>query len=172
MRLDHLLSRNALAFQCSRLSVATGDRGQYCGTSSAAPAHQRRLLHRDVKPANILLTDPRAGDSRILLADFGIARDSTEINGLTATNVTVGSVVYAPPEQLMGKAIDGRADQYALYVPINRGHPCARRMMRAIPSTPCTAPQAQVNARCALGFMPQATALTESGWTTQPILST
>ena len=77
-------------------------------------AHERYLLHRDVKPANILLTDPRMGDRRILLADFGIARRANEIDGLTATNVTVGSVAYAAPEQLTGKALDGRADQYAL----------------------------------------------------------
>jgi serine/threonine-protein kinase len=77
-------------------------------------AHERYLLHRDVKPANILITDPRNGDRRILLADFGIARAANETNGLTATNVTVGSVAYAAPEQLMGKVLDGRADQYAL----------------------------------------------------------
>jgi serine/threonine-protein kinase len=77
-------------------------------------AHERHLLHRDVKPANILLTDPRLGDRRILLADFGIARAANETSGLTATNVTVGSVAYAAPEQLMGKVLDGRADQYAL----------------------------------------------------------
>ena len=77
-------------------------------------AHERYLLHRDVKPANILLTDPRMGDRRILLADFGIAKAANETNRLTATNVTVGSVAYAAPEQLMGKALDGRADQYAL----------------------------------------------------------
>ena len=77
-------------------------------------AHERYLLHRDVKPANILLTDPRKGDRRILLADFGIAKAANETNGLTATNVTVGSVAYAAPEQLTGKALDGRADQYAL----------------------------------------------------------
>ncbi|MFV8170879.1 protein kinase domain-containing protein [Mycolicibacterium peregrinum] len=77
-------------------------------------AHERYLLHRDVKPANILLTDTRQDDRRILLADFGIARDTFAANGLTATNVTVGSVAYAAPEQLTGQALDGRADQYAL----------------------------------------------------------
>ena len=77
-------------------------------------AHERYLLHRDVKPANILITEPPKGERRILLADFGIARDTNDTNGLTATNVTVGSVAYAAPEQLTGKALDGRADQYAL----------------------------------------------------------
>lgn len=77
-------------------------------------AHERFLLHRDVKPANILLSDPRNGERRTVLADFGIARGVDDSNGLTATNVTVGSVAYAAPEQLTGKALDGRADQYAL----------------------------------------------------------
>ncbi len=77
-------------------------------------AHQRGLLHRDVKPANIMLTDPDSGKQRILLGDFGIARRVDDSSNLTATNMTVGTVFYAAPEQLMGEDLDGRADQYAL----------------------------------------------------------
>ena len=77
-------------------------------------AHQRGLLHRDVKPANILIANPDTVDTRIMLADFGIARWVGEPSALTGTNMTVGTVAYAAPEQLKGEEIDGRADQYAL----------------------------------------------------------
>ena len=77
-------------------------------------AHQRQLLHRDVKPANILISHADSGDERIMLADFGIARWVDDASGLTGTNMTVGTVAYAAPEQLMGEQLDGRADQYAL----------------------------------------------------------
>lgn len=77
-------------------------------------AHQRELLHRDVKPSNILLAQSDQKFSRALLADFGIARWVQDSAGLTATDMTVGTVAYAAPEQLMGESLDGRADQYAL----------------------------------------------------------
>jgi tRNA A-37 threonylcarbamoyl transferase component Bud32 len=76
-------------------------------------AHQRGLLHRDVKPANILIADPGSDSQRVFLADFGIARHVDD-TGLTATNIAVGTVAYAAPEQLTIELIDGRADQYAL----------------------------------------------------------
>ena len=77
-------------------------------------AHHRGLLHRDVKPANILLTDPDGQGRRIFLADFGIARRIDDATGLTDNNFAVGTVAYAAPEQLRGEPVDGRADQYAL----------------------------------------------------------
>jgi serine/threonine protein kinase, bacterial len=78
-------------------------------------AHKQGLLHRDVKPTNIMLTDASEdAEQRILLADFGIARSAEDVSGLTTTNMTVGTVAYSAPEQLMGEQLDGRADQYAL----------------------------------------------------------
>lgn len=78
-------------------------------------AHEVGMLHRDVKPGNILCSEGRHGhEQRIALADFGIAREINDYDGMTATNMTLGTVAYAAPEQLMGKPIDGRVDQYAL----------------------------------------------------------
>lgn len=78
-------------------------------------AHKQHLLHRDVKPANIMMTHVNdEGEQRILLTDFGIARNVNDISGLTKTNFTVGTVAYAAPEHLLGEDVDGRADQYSL----------------------------------------------------------
>jgi hypothetical protein len=76
--------------------------------------HDRRLLHRDVKPENILVTAADGHRRRVLLTDFGIARRIDDVSNLTEANVAIGTISYVAPEQLLGKALDGRADQYAL----------------------------------------------------------
>jgi hypothetical protein len=73
-------------------------------------AGSRGLVHRDVKPANILLGD----SGHVLLTDFGIARQAAEASELTGTGVTVGTVDFASPEQLSGYPLDPRSDQYSL----------------------------------------------------------
>jgi eukaryotic-like serine/threonine-protein kinase len=74
-------------------------------------AHARKLVHRDVKPQNVLI-DP---DGRAKVTDFGIAR-SLEAKGLTATGRVVGTTDYVSPEQAMGEDVDERSDAYSLGV--------------------------------------------------------
>jgi len=74
-------------------------------------AHARRLVHRDVKPQNVLI-DP---DGRAKVTDFGIAR-SLEQKGMTATGRVLGTTDYVSPEQAMGEDVDERSDVYSLGV--------------------------------------------------------
>ncbi len=74
-------------------------------------AHQHGVLHRDVKPENLLLTT----DGSTMVADFGIARPWGEVDKLTQSGVVVGTPAYMSPEQAAGeRALDARTDVYAL----------------------------------------------------------
>jgi serine/threonine-protein kinase len=77
--------------------------------SALDAAHARGLVHRDVKPANILV----AADDRAYLSDFGVVKELAS-NGTTRTGSFVGTTEYSAPEQIEGRAVDGRADVYAL----------------------------------------------------------
>ena len=101
---DLLGSRGALpGAQVRRLLVETG--------SALAHAHGSGIVHRDIKPDNILL-EP---DGRALVTDFGIARAARE-SSLTASGTAIGTPRYMSPEQARAKTVDGRADLYALGV--------------------------------------------------------
>jgi serine/threonine protein kinase len=76
-----------------------------------AAAHERGLIHRDVKPANLWL---EANGGRVKLLDFGLARAAAESGHLTATGAILGTPAYMSPEQASGKAVDGRTDLFSL----------------------------------------------------------
>src|SRR3954468_22413185 len=88
-------------------------------------AHTNGLVHRDVKPDNILI---ETSTGRALLTDFGVARatQASAEHGLTQTGMIIGSPRYMAPEQISGSTIDGRADLYALALvgyELFSGHP-------------------------------------------------
>ncbi len=75
--------------------------------------HAVGLVHRDVKPANVLLSGPEASE-HAYITDFGVARNVASTSGLTKTGRFVGTLDYVAPEQIRGGEVDARADVYAL----------------------------------------------------------
>lgn len=83
---------------------------------SLAEAHDAGIVHRDVKPANVMVTPTRHGEDFVKVLDFGIAKWREERGGVSDTNVgaIVGTPSYLAPEQARSEPIDGRADLYAV----------------------------------------------------------
>ncbi|HEU4699105.1 MAG TPA: serine/threonine-protein kinase [Gemmatimonadales bacterium] len=85
-------------------------------------AHDLGIVHRDLKPENIMLVPERgakAGGFRAVVMDFGLAKErhaGPEVQKLTQTGIVLGTPEFMSPEQIRGKPLDGRSDQYALAV--------------------------------------------------------
>jgi ligand-binding sensor domain-containing protein/tRNA A-37 threonylcarbamoyl transferase component Bud32 len=103
--LNDLIRRKSLSV--ARIAALVGQVAE-----ALAYAHRQGIIHRDVKPANILIS--REGDP--LLTDFGIAKIYEETLQLTSDGMMVGTPTYMAPEQLQGQPVDARTDIYALGV--------------------------------------------------------
>jgi eukaryotic-like serine/threonine-protein kinase len=101
-------------FLGSRDALTVGQRVEVVRQTALAlqHAHERGVLHRDVKPGNILLTR----DRRVKVADFGIGKLLSATADLTRTGQMIGSPAYMSPEQIRGAKLDGRSDYFSLGV--------------------------------------------------------
>ncbi|MFF4380681.1 protein kinase [Kitasatospora sp. NPDC001547] len=106
----------ALINRSSPLPVGRAVRLALQIASALDAAHGHDLVHRDVKPGNVLVaagTDSEHPE-HLYLADFGLTKKSLSLSGLTSVGQIVGTLDYAAPEQISGKPLDGRCDQYGL----------------------------------------------------------
>jgi serine/threonine-protein kinase len=124
--LRHLLDR------AGPLSPATALRVAAQVASALDAAHDHGLVHRDVKPGNILVSSGTDSDhpEHVYLTDFGLTKKSLSLTGFTTVGQFVGTLDYVAPEQISGRPVDARCDVYGLacvVYEILAGHPPFRR---------------------------------------------
>lgn len=110
-----LVEGESLAHRLARGAFPTPDEALEIVAQAAealAVAHAAGVIHRDIKPGNLLLTP----EGRVKVSDFGIAKAMGESTELTRTGMLVGSPAYMAPEQIKGAGLDGRADLFSLGV--------------------------------------------------------
>lgn len=108
--LSDRLTREGTLSEADTITFATGV------AEALAFAHSRDVIHRDIKPDNILL----AADGRPVLTDFGIARAVSGYVAATGFTMTIGTPAYLSPEQAQGRTLDGRSDLYSLGITMYR----------------------------------------------------
>ncbi|MFJ3234371.1 serine/threonine-protein kinase [Streptomyces sp. NPDC086787] len=124
--LRHLLDRQG------PLSLAVAVRIAAQVASALDAAHEHGLVHRDVKPGNILVGQGTDSDhpEHVYLTDFGLTKKSLSLTGFTTAGQFVGTLDYVAPEQISGRPVDGRCDVYGLACVVHEtltGHPPFRR---------------------------------------------
>ncbi|MGW1893276.1 serine/threonine-protein kinase [Streptomyces sp. NPDC002004] len=116
MRYVSGLDLRALLDRDGPLPVTTALRIAAQVASALDAAHEHDLVHRDVKPGNILVARGTDSDhpEHVYLTDFGLTKKSLSLTGFTTVGEFVGTLDYVAPEQISGRPVDGRCDQYSL----------------------------------------------------------
>ncbi|MEU8773780.1 serine/threonine-protein kinase [Streptomyces sp. NPDC048606] len=106
----------ALLDRTGPLPVETAARIAGQVASALDAAHDHDLVHRDVKPGNILVAEGTDSEhpEHVYLTDFGLTKKSLSLTGFTSVGQFVGTLDYVAPEQIAGKPVDGRCDVYSL----------------------------------------------------------
>lgn len=116
MRYVSGLDLRALFDRDGPLPVPTALRIATQVASALDAAHEHDLVHRDVKPGNVLVAKGTDSDhpEHVYLTDFGLTKKSLSLTGFTTVGEFVGTLDYVAPEQISGRPVDGRCDQYSL----------------------------------------------------------